>query len=872
MPVGTRIAEGVRDSVRSVLERMAWFGVHHPRSVLIVTAIATGLSLWAASDLQLTTDIESLIPRDVPSAERLHDLLERYGSADPIVLAISGRGRRDVDDRIDLALAIRDQLEQSETLHTMTGLLGEDPWALLEGPQADAFLLYLEPDEVERVVRGLDEESIDARVEANRERLRSPIGPLASRLLAEDPLGLLGFVLDRLEAMRGQLAISSREGTLVTEDEDYVLLLVRAEGRTNDFRVAEKRLDEITRLALAAMEEVGIDGTAGVGLPPDDAEVGAVHVGITGASAILVDYRRILSSDIRDISVGAFVAVMTLFLFAFRRGTAVIVAGVPLVVGLTWALGFAAVTIGEISVFTAGSVAILCGLAIDFTIHLYNRYLEEVHAGRDMAKAFAAAHGETGLGIVAAAATTAWAFLAAGFSTFRGLRDLGLLCATGMLLALLASFLLVPALCSIIARLRPHADRPRGLASFGLGPLLRAVVARPGIVVALGIVATIVLGAPAMQVRLDEDFSRFRPTSAPSIQLQQQLVERVGTSLRPVIALVPGDDAAEVMERSARVERAARELVEGEAPQLATVLGPASVVPPPSAQQRVLRVLREARNEGLDPAEVEADLLAALERHGFRVDARARAAAARLRGMLARDEILTMREAREGPLGDVLGDLVIADGDGGLEGLVSAYPTSGARSRVLIPRLREVLGTTGVPHELVGARVLGQDLHPILKKDAAIAVSLAAVGVLLILGLVFRRPSLVVLTFVPLSVGVIVSVGLMAGLGVDFNLVSLSIMPMILGIGIDNGIHVVHRYIQHRTEGLSDVFRHTGRGIVMTSLTTMVGFGALVFADYPGLRSSGLLAILGVGATLVTAVTLVPAFLTLIHVRDTRRR
>lgn len=65
-----------------------------------------------------------------------------------------------------------------------------------------------------------------------------------------------------------------------------------------------------------------------------------------------------------------------------------------------------------------------------------------------------------------------------------------------------------------------------------------------------------------------------------------------------------------------------------------------------------------------------------------------------------------------------------------------------------------------------------------------------------------------------------------------------------------------------------EVFRHTGRGIVTTSLTTIVGFGSLVFADYPGLISSGVLAILGVGATLVTAVTLLPALLVALHARS----
>ncbi len=284
-----------------------------------------------------------------------------------------------------------------------------------------------------------------------------------------------------------------------------------------------------------------------------------------------------------------------------------------------------------------------------------------------------------------------------------------------------------------------------------------------------------------------------------------------------------------------------------------------------------MATLRRLRAEGLDPLRVERELLEAMAAEGFRIDARARQAAARVREILARDRPLTVAEARRGPLGPVLGDLIIADPRGGWDALVFAYPTPRTRSRPLVAALRQAREASGVPADLVGAQVLGQALHPIIRRDAAVAMALAAAGVLLILFAAFRRMALVALTFVPLVVGVVSSVGLMALLGIDFNLVSLSMLPLILGIGIDNGIHVVHRYLSHRTEALGDVFRHTGRGIVMTSLTTMVGFGAMTFADYPGLRSSGVLAILGVGATLVTAVTLRPALLVQLRMRDERR-
>lgn len=855
---------------RALLERTAWFGVHHPRTVLIAATLVTAAAAWSASRLELVTDIESLIPKDVPAAARLQDLVERWGSSDPIVVAVSGEGEADLDDRIDLALAIRDRLEDRPSLVGMTGVFGEDPWSLLEGPQASALLLYLAPEDVTRVTDALDDAEIERRVALARDQLRSPIAPAASRLIAEDPLGIVSLAARHLGAIKGRLAITARDGTLVTEDGEYVLILVRATGPTNDYQRAQAFLDELEEVAREALDDLGLEGTTGIGPRPEESAL-PIHVGFTGAPAIIVDYRNILSHDVRFISLVGIAAVLTLFLLAFRRVTALFIAGIPLVVGMTWSLGFAGLFVGQISVFTAGSVSILSGLAIDYTIHLYNRYLEEVHAGLDMERAFKLALGETGLGILAAMATTACAFLAAGFSTFRGLRDLGLICAAGMVLSLAASFLLVPALTAIVVRLRPGPDRPRGLAGFGLAPVLRWVVGHPRTVVVLGVAATILCTIPAVSVHLDDDLRRFRPIHAPSIRLQDELAQRTGTSLQPVLALVPASTSDELVERSAALEAHLDDLV-ADGSLVTAVLGPGRVIPAPSAQRRALDALRAARAGGLDPARVEATLLAAMEREGFRMDERARRAAGRVRALLERDSVLTIEEASLGPLGPILDDLVIDGSRSPLEGIVSIYPGPQVTSRPLLGAIAEARDRSGVDAELAGARVLGLALRPIVLRDGIVSTSLSALAVLVILGLTFRRFVLMLVTFVPLLVGVLVSVGLMAALGIQFNLVSLSMLPLIFGIGIDNGIHIVHRFLGHTKEDLADVFKHTGRGIVMTSLTTMVGFGAMTFADYPGLRSSGALAILGVGATLVTAITLVPAFLTLIHVRDTMRR
>ena len=88
----------------------------------------------------------------------------------------------------------------------------------------------------------------------------------------------------------------------------------------------------------------------------------------------------------------------------------------------------------------------------------------------------------------------------------------------------------MPALTAVWVRLYPRPDMPRGLAGFGLEPVLTAVVRRPWLTVALGLALTLALVYPAAAVRLDEDFSRFRPQSNPAIRLQNEIaaVEAVG--------------------------------------------------------------------------------------------------------------------------------------------------------------------------------------------------------------------------------------------------------------------------------------------------------------------------------------------------------
>jgi predicted RND superfamily exporter protein len=93
------------------------------------------------------------------------------------------------------------------------------------------------------------------------------------------------------------------------------------------------------------------------------------------------------------------------------------------------------------------------------------------------------------------------------------------------------------------------------------------------------------------------------------------------------------------------------------------------------------------------------------------------------------------------------------------------------------------------------------------------------------------------------------------------------VLPTVLGIGDDSGIHIVHRYLEEGRGSIGRVLRSTGEHVTVSAVTTMIGFGGWLLSMHPGLRSIGELAVVGIGLTLVAALVLLPALLQWLETR-----
>ena len=133
----------------------------------------------------------------------------------------------------------------------------------------------------------------------------------------------------------------------------------------------------------------------------------------------------------------------------------------------------------------------------------------------------------------------------------------------------------------------------------------------------------------------------------------------------------------------------------------------------------------------------------------------------------------------------------------------------------------------------------------------------------------FRSVLFTLLALVPPVLGGLLSYGILASLGISFNPANLILLPLILGIGVDDGVHVLHDF--HSQPGSYRVSPSTMNAIVLTSLTSMIGFGSMMIAAHRGLYSVGLVLVIGVGSCLFVSLVPLPAILTILRRMRTSR-
>jgi hypothetical protein len=324
-----------------------------------------------------------------------------------------------------------------------------------------------------------------------------------------------------------------------------------------------------------------------------------------------------------------------------------------------------------------------------------------------------------------------------------------------------------------------------------------------------------------------------------------------------------------VLALSERAAEAAGPLVAAGA--LQGVSAPSSLIPPRGRQQQVLDWLARRRSSALDMARVRARFTAALRDEGLRPEPFA-AGLDLLAQALSLTRPIGIADFAAAPQTELLLDRYLKKQPSGWRAAVYLYPPPDGRwRREVPPAVTRLAASLGPRAQLAGINVINQRIKLLVVHDAWIAGVLGLVLVAVILWIDFRSARAVVLALLPLLVGITWMVGGMVALGIPMNFVNIFVTTMIIGIGTDYGIYVVHRYYEERgqaADAFDDGLKQTGKAVAAAAVSTIVGFGSIGFSHYPALQSTGKVAVLGAFCTSLVAITVLPAYLVW---RDSRR-
>jgi len=870
------------------LERLALASARRYRTVFVVTLVLSVVAGLLATRLHFDTDVLNLLPKDDPKIHHFLEAMDRFGGTDYLLVAVRVPEGEVAEPYELLVDRLGARLETLDELHKVEYRIGA-PEELIEQVYPRA-LLFLDAQGREVLDRRLRPEGIHERVRELRRQLTAPQGLVLKDLVTLDPFGLAQIFLDKFETNRGQLAVDWTSGYYLSQDHRMLLLLARPVLPPQDTEFDVRLVDAVQKQVDASLAEwqdiVGPD--AGVTTPP----VPEVALGGSYLTA-LDDYKLIRGDMIRNI-VTSTVLVLLLFLLAFHRLGPLLYATLPLACGLVWTFGFSAVTVGSLSSATSGTAALLIGLGIDFVIVSYGRYVEERRKGLEMEPALALMAGSSGRAVVVGAVTTAATFFAFLVTDFTGLRQMGFLTGTGILFCMLAVLVLLPALISWgeHRHLRRDTQPNLYLHSFGTGPLMRGAARWPKTALAIGAVITVAALWAAFGLEFEEGMKTMRPAKGNrGIDVGKEVAKHFDSGFDAMMLMIKGDTLDEIFERSERATEGAKTLADEGV--ILGYSGLTSLIPPPSRQRASLAWLEQGRESGvLDPDEIISEFRAALAEEGMRAEPFARGLGL-FRQALQVDAPLSLDDVEEsdqtGKLLDRYLQRVVpasADqpGNPGVEddetagswvSVVYLYPPHNRWRRRPPPQAVELAEELGPHVVLTGPNVVNERMRQRVRVDAVVAAVLGFLLVAVLLWIDFGRLRDAALSLTPLLVGIVWMLGGMDVLGIKMNFMNVFVTTMIIGIGVDYGIHAVHRYRENQGGGNGKLSRglvETGKAIVVASLSTVVGFGSLATSRYPGLRSTGYVAILGALATALVAITLLPAFLGLLEARRSREQ
>ncbi len=568
-----------------------------------------------------------------------------------------------------------------------------------------------------------------------------------------------------------------------------------------------------------------------------DAKFQPIKLDYTGAYVVRVADDDAMQADLQRSGVITAIITLVILLLTARRLAILSVVYVPVGVGISATMAFTWAIVGHLNPVTGFLAAILVGLGIEYGLHLSMRYWEERRRHEPLEAMRETLHG-TFEGALSSAITNAAAFFVLIFAEFEAFKQFGKIAAFGVLATLLATYAFGPALLFLSERFALRKPKPVQPNHAEPPPIRVPTFALGGIVAVMTIA---VAGSLFLLPKVGFENNLLKMTGESKAgELEIHIAEQMGIIMIPAMTWVDSLDTARTVSGFARDIQAK----DGDKSSISDIASLNDLLPYDTANRmKIVTELRELLEKLPNSAKEDKRVERFTEM-------------TRVQPWTADDLPIEFRRRFE-PF-DHKGTFVLMFPRFGLHD-ISRLEDWAADLNAVSARAT----AAGIHAPILDANRLAAKVFVLIRKDGPLVMGLAALVVFFVIWIALKKLSHTIMVTGPLFAGMACLPGGMWLGDISLNFLNVVVLPNLLAIAVDNSVHLFHRYKEDGHGSMMRIMRHTGVTAAVATCSNAAGYASMLIARHAGLRSVGLLAVVGVVCTFLGTTVLFPALIEL---------
>ena len=837
-----------------VLRLVRWLTLKHPALLLAVIAVFTVVLFLNIRNLRMGTNLTDLFGEGTPELRAANEYVQQSGYGNQLFLLVETAGGAEDSSEPMEALADRLTADMNRSglfKYARCGLSDREMLSMVR-LFAWNFPAFLRPGQLDNLKARLSEDQIKKTVARAGAGLVTPFSWLGTNYFVTDPLGLMEFAAPAGHGLGGFLSFDLEWGSgnyFFSQDHQALLVVAEPKQPVVDYKFSQEVVNwtrERTNALLAG----------------EEFKQSPLRVTMAGGYLYAEQDHKFIERNINLVSWVSILGNLALCLLVYRRIPLFLMSYIPTTLGLLWTTGLIAYYPGEVNLISLSFIAILVGLGDDQVIYFMNRVPQEWTEGKSLDEAMTHTLVTTGKSIIFCILTAGTATAALMLASFKALSEFGLVLTIGLLMLLLHTLLTIPALMRLWwTRFPPRVSERvtfRFLPSIAR-PLAGLLSAHPRIILAASAAVFAIALASFPSLKMSRKVEISRGDENPAVVGQRRLAGKFGIEGTPELILLHGSEE-DVLRRAEGVAAGLESLKkEG---RLKSVFSPSQIVP---SRQTQLKGARDVA--GLDLVAAAGHLERSLKAGGFNLRY-FEPAIARLRELGGKDlKPLSLAEAGAFLPRGLLDNAVKKIGDNRYLAVVAVYPADPDATDAIPPAtIRELQREYG-PFTDFSYPKINRDLQTQIFRDSRRALLLTAIGITVIAFFCFRDVKMTAVVLIPIVFAIVVTFGILVLCRHPFSFMALTAIPLIIGLGIDNGIHLARRYLEGPHRDIAGVLKLAGAPLLQSNLTTIIGFGALMVSRFEPLAELGLVTALGVTLALLGAFWVLPSVVIVFGIR-----